>query len=192
MPRRTIKKLFSTISIAIIFSVFPPTLVFSASKENATSQDFQSQKIHEIAITIAELTRQINDLQKKINALIAMRIKITVQIEAGDTISSGITITPVDITPPTISGLSIFGISSTTSIVSWNTDEPSTGFAYFATSTPIIRSTLAPFGSSIWNREHTLNLTGLKPTNTYYLVAESSDPSGNTTLSLQRTFTLEK
>lgn len=169
------------------------TLIFSfyfllSIPASAFAQEQASPDIQKLVAIVEELTRQVHDLQQKINALLLKQIGVTVDVSFNATGLSGVTVTPVDIIPPTISDIAISGISSTTATISWNTDELATGFVYFATSTPLVRSRLAPFGSSIWNTKHVLNLIDLEPDNLYHFAAESEDATENTTLSSERTF----
>lgn len=111
----------------------------------------------------------------------------------GDTVgvcagSSATTTPPTDTTAPTISALSVTP-ASTTAQVSWTTNESASSRVWYGTSTPL---TLASPTASIFNSAlvlaHSLSLTGLTASTTYYVVVESKDAAGNTATSSGSSF----
>lgn len=89
-----------------------------------------------------------------------------------------------DTTAPIISVVSLVAGSSTLG-VNWTTNELSNSMVFYSTSTPVIMSTSStPFiHSSSLVTNHTLTITGLSGTTTYYLKLESTDAAGNTVTS---------
>lgn len=86
-----------------------------------------------------------------------------------------------DQTPPNIFGSpSVSNITATSARISWNTDENCDGYVdYSPNAWPLDKRT----GSATPDKEHIVNLTGLKPGSTYHFTASSTDASGNTTTS---------
>ncbi len=102
---------------------------------------------------------------------------------------SGATTTPpTDTTAPLISALSVTP-ASTTAQVNWTTNENSSSRVWYGTTSPL---TLASPTTSIFNSSlvlaHSLSLSGLTASTTYYLVVESKDATGNTATSSSATF----
>lgn len=97
----------------------------------------------------------------------------------------GGTTPPEDITPPVItSGPLVSNVTSSSALVSWSTDELSDSVVqYGKTSSYGLTATGA---DNV--REHSVLLTSLSPDTTYYYRAGSTDSSGNSVWSIQRTF----
>ncbi len=97
----------------------------------------------------------------------------------------GGTTPPEDTTPPVItSGPLVSNVTSSSALVSWSTDEVSDSVVqYGKTSSYGLTATGA--GNV---REHSVLLTSLSPDTTYYYRAGSTDSSGNTVWSIQRSF----
>lgn len=105
-------------------------------------------------------------------------------------LSGGISVPPiVDTTPPIISTITISNTSTTSTKINWLTNEISTGKVYYGTSTPLIlaSSTIAVDSASTTN--HTVNLSGLMASTTYYIVIESTNAVNLTSTSSQISFT---
>lgn len=101
----------------------------------------------------------------------------------------GGTTTP-DTIAPVISNLSASNVSSTTATIAWTTNEPATSAVWYSTSTPVtIGSPTPSVSSSTLVSNHSLSLTSLTASTTYYYVAQSADTSGNTATSSQQSFT---
>ena len=97
-----------------------------------------------------------------------------------------ITLVP-DTTPPIIS--SIFStVSSTSATISWTTNEPTTSKVYYSLTSPIDLNSASTKSEASLVLNHSLNLTGLNSSSTYYFVAESTDASNNTAFSSQQSF----
>jgi peptidoglycan hydrolase-like protein with peptidoglycan-binding domain len=98
------------------------------------------------------------------------------------------TTTP-DTLAPTLSAIVAGSISSTTAQISWTTNENSSSRVWYGTSSPL---TLASPTSSVFNSTlvvaHSLSLSGLSASTTYYIVVESKDAAGNTATSSGSSF----
>jgi peptidoglycan hydrolase-like protein with peptidoglycan-binding domain len=91
---------------------------------------------------------------------------------------NGTTTPPVtDAVAPVISNVAVSAISPTSATVSWATNEAAAGKLYFSTSTPVMftESYVATSGTS-----HSVQLTGLLETTTYYYAIEVKDAANNT------------
>lgn len=93
-----------------------------------------------------------------------------------------------DTTAPSISGISISGIGSTTATVLWTTNENATGKVYFATTTPFVIGSASTVSTSTLSTGHSLSLTDLTASSTYSYVIESRDSAGNTGTTSAQTF----
>ncbi|MBU6490771.1 peptidoglycan-binding protein [Patescibacteria group bacterium] len=98
------------------------------------------------------------------------------KLGSGSTVPA--TTTP-DTTAPVISSAAVGAIASTSATVSWITDEPATSAVYFGTTTPL-SSASAGVSSSALVTSHTLVLSPLTASSTYYYMIESADASNNT------------
>ncbi|GCD92153.1 N,N-dimethylformamidase beta subunit family domain-containing protein [Nocardioides sp. LS1] len=84
----------------------------------------------------------------------------------------------VDTVAPTISKLRTISLPDGTARVSWQTSEPSDSLVKFGqTALPLLGAEARRDGELV--RHHTVVLTGLDPTATYWLSAESADAAGN-------------
>jgi hypothetical protein len=82
----------------------------------------------------------------------------------------------VDSTPPTISAVAAGPVAGGEAIT-WNTDEAATSQVAYGTSPTALTSTASAAGSGL---SHSVTLTGLASSTTYYYRVTSADPSGNT------------
>ncbi len=98
------------------------------------------------------------------------------------------TSTVPDTTPPTISGVTISGIASTSAMVSWLTNESATGKIYFGTSTPLQLSSATALATTSLATAHNFSLTGLLASTTYRFILESKDSLGNTATTSEHSF----
>lgn len=98
----------------------------------------------------------------------------------------------IDVTAPVISSIAATNVSSTSATVTWTTDETATSKVYYSLTTPVDLGTSSSTSDSSLVTSHSLDLTGLTATSTYYFVVESADSSGNTATSSENSFaTLE-
>lgn len=97
------------------------------------------------------------------------------------------TLSTSDVTPPTISSISATAATSTAT-VNWTTNESSNSVVKFSTQPLASATSTQTVSSSSMVTAHSLPLTGLQPSTTYYYRVESMDTSANTATSTQRTF----
>jgi peroxiredoxin len=88
--------------------------------------------------------------------------------------------------PPVISGVKVFNITDSSATVTWQTDRPATSHVEYGT-TDVYGST-TPLNDEL-TTSHSVTLTGLKPSTTYYFEMKSQDAGGNEAMSEPRTFT---
>lgn len=108
---------------------------------------------------------------------------------AGNTATSSdylFTTLATDTTPPTISSVSVSGITQNTASVNWNTNEASDSQVQYGTTTSYGASTaLQP----AFVTGHTTALSGLTASTTYHFMVVSKDSAGNSATSSDGTFT---
>jgi hypothetical protein len=101
-------------------------------------------------------------------------------------VHTGTVIVPADVTPPVISSLGATPGSSTTT-VTWTTNELATSKVYYSTINPLDVGTSTT--QSILNgslvTSHSISITGLATSTTYFFKVQSVDASGNTRTSDQ-------
>jgi len=91
----------------------------------------------------------------------------------------------MDTTFPTISGIAVSNLTTTTADVSWQTGEPASRQVDYGTTTSYGQS--SPLvGDPLTS--HLVTLGGLTPGTNYHFRVRSSDPAGNTTVSPDGTF----
>jgi hypothetical protein len=87
---------------------------------------------------------------------------------------------PGDITPPVItSGPTVVFVDQTSAIVQWTTDEPANSVLEFGVSEAL--GTIVASAPGVFTQTHSLTLTGLSPSTTYYARVTTSDPDDNST-----------
>jgi len=97
---------------------------------------------------------------------------------------------PEDTTPPTLTDIMATSTIATSTIISWKTDEEATSKVWYGSSTQLTISTSTPMVENpdlVFN--HSLQITGLTASSTYYYIVSSSDESGNTATSSEFSFT---
>ncbi|MEK7133545.1 MAG: fibronectin type III domain-containing protein [Patescibacteria group bacterium] len=97
---------------------------------------------------------------------------------SGDTTFT--TASPADTTAPIISGTSVSAIASTSATVSWTTNEAANSKVYYATTSPVDLGSALSVSNGTLVTSHSLGLTGLTASTTYYYVLESKDAANNT------------
>ena len=98
------------------------------------------------------------------------------------------TTTP-DTTAPVISDVVATSTTATTTQIKWTTNELANSKVWYSTSTPVVAATPTPvISSSDYVTSHSINLTGLTASTTYYYLVSSVDKSGNATTSSQQSF----
>ncbi len=102
----------------------------------------------------------------------------------------GTTTPPVaDTTAPTISSLGASSVQAASALVTWKTNEYATGRIFLSTSTPVVPASATTQSHSGLTLVHSLFVSGLTASTTYYYVVESKDASGNTATSSVQSFT---
>ncbi len=96
--------------------------------------------------------------------------------------------TPPDVTAPVVSGITLSGLASTSVTVNWTTNEAANSKVYFGTTTPLNLGSASVVSSSTLGTNHSLMLSGLATSTTYYFVVESKDAANNTATSSQNSF----
>ncbi len=94
-----------------------------------------------------------------------------------------------DTTAPSISGISVGAIGSTTATVLWTTNEAATSKVYFGTTTPFVLGSASSVTDAALLLSHNLVLGGLTASTTYTFVIESKDAANNTATTSQSSFT---
>ncbi len=95
---------------------------------------------------------------------------------------------PTDTVKPIISGISVFGVSSSTASISWTTNEAATGKIYYGTTTPVNFTSALTMSNAATTTGHSFNVTGLTASTTYYFAVESKDVANNTSTSSTHSF----
>ncbi len=95
-----------------------------------------------------------------------------------------------DKTAPVISNVSV-SVATSTASVTWATNEQSDSKVFYSTTNPVdINSASTPSAqNSSLVSNHSLSLSGLTPSTTYYAVVRSADSAGNVATSTQVSFT---
>ena len=119
--------------------------------------------------------------------------EVTSSDPTGNTATSSIyqftTADPADTTAPTISAVAST-TEVTTAIVTWTTDEASDSAIYYDTNSGVDTSDLSVQSTNDVT-SHSLNISGLTASTTYYFLVSSEDASGNATTSNEYSFVTE-
>ena len=91
-----------------------------------------------------------------------------------------------DTTPPVISNVAATGITDNSATITWDTDEPSDSLVKYGTESGNYTHEV---DDSSYVVSHSINLTGLDLSTTYYYVVNSTNPDGFTSQSTEYTFT---
>lgn len=89
---------------------------------------------------------------------------------------------------PVISSVFVANASSTSALLTWTTNVPTTSEAHYSTSTPVDLSTAATAADANLTASHSLTLSGLAPGTTYFFVLRSVDAQGNMATTTQSSF----
>jgi len=87
---------------------------------------------------------------------------------------------------PVVSSVAFWGVTSSSVVMSWSTDQQANTFVTYGT-TPALGQT-SPVQTAL-STTHGVTLTGLQPNTTYYFAANSTNSSGTTGSSTQYSFT---
>ncbi|MEW6610274.1 MAG: fibronectin type III domain-containing protein [Patescibacteria group bacterium] len=108
--------------------------------------------------------------------------------EAGNTSAlsnNASTTTPPDMNAPTITGVAVTDITTTSARISWLTDERATSQVNYGVTTGYSSS----IASTTLTTVHAIDLTSLIPATLYHFIVSSTDAFGNTATSSDATFT---
>lgn len=97
---------------------------------------------------------------------------------------------PEDETPPVISNVNTVTSTSTTTIT-WNTDEASDSEVEYAAQSLATASSTEKVDSGSLVTDHSIQLFNLTASSTYYFIIKSEDASGNTATTTEDTFEIE-
>ncbi|RJR12504.1 hypothetical protein C4585_03690, partial [Candidatus Parcubacteria bacterium] len=93
-----------------------------------------------------------------------------------------------DTAPPVISAV-VATPASTTAQVTWTTNESATSKVYYGTATPLVLGSASTVSAGGFVTSHSLPITGLTASTTYFMVVESKDAANNTATSSESSFT---
>lgn len=95
---------------------------------------------------------------------------------------------PRDISAPVISSVQATSIAQTSATITWITNEPSSSDVYFALVSIASATSTTHVIGNIGALSHTVNLTNLRESKTYYYIVVSSDSAGNAATSSEYSF----
>jgi hypothetical protein len=98
------------------------------------------------------------------------------------------TATTADVTAPVISSTTAMNVTTSTADIGWATNEPTTSKVYVSTSSPVNLATAEAIANASLIASHTIHLTGLTASTTYFVIVESADASNNIARSVQFSF----
>lgn len=93
-----------------------------------------------------------------------------------------------DTTAPVISALGTSNLLGTTTSLVWNTNEAANSKVWYGTTTPVVTTGSANIVDNNFVTSHSVPLSGLATSTTYYFVVTGADASGNTATSTQGSF----
>jgi len=95
-----------------------------------------------------------------------------------------------DIVVPVISDVVATSTTATTTQINWLTNEKANSKVWYGTATPVVTTTsTAAVSSSDYVLNHSIALSGLTASTTYYYLVFSADKSGNTATATEKSFT---
>ncbi len=130
-----------------------------------------------------------------LSASTTYHLQVTSADHKGNTAtSSNITFTTatgvvVDSVAPTIQGASVNNLASTSASIVWATNEAANSKVYFGTTTPLVLASSTTASDAAFMLNHSLTLSALTASTTYYYVVESVDATGNKATTTQSMFT---
>ncbi len=103
--------------------------------------------------------------------------------------SSFVTSATPDTTAPNISGINVNNLSQSGATVNWTTNEAATSKVWYGTTTPVAISLhTAKASVSGLSTSHSVNLSGLTASSTYFFLVNSADTSSNSATSTESHF----
>ncbi len=122
-----------------------------------------------------------NSLQALERFIVYLQQQIQVLIERLNQFRGGIV-------APVISSVSASPVATSSAAISWTTNVAAMSKVYFSTSSPVILASAIIVSDPGLVTGHSLNLTGLSASTTYYFIVESVDASSSVTKSAQFSF----
>ena len=95
---------------------------------------------------------------------------------------------PADTTGPILSAISAV-VGTSTADVQWTTNENANSKVYYGTANPLVLGSATTLLNASLLTAHSLALSGLSTSTTYYYVVESTDGASNVSTSSQQSFT---
>jgi len=72
--------------------------------------------------------------------------------------------------------------------VTWTTDESATSKVYYGTATPLVLGSASTVSAGAFVTSHSLPITGLTASTTYFMIVESKDAANNTATGTEVSF----
>ncbi|MBI2097993.1 MAG: peptidoglycan-binding protein [Candidatus Vogelbacteria bacterium] len=95
-----------------------------------------------------------------------------------------------DTTAPVITGVAATSTTVSSTVIAWQTNEPTTGQVYFATTTPVAASNGTKVSLDLTlTVSHVLLLGNLQASTTYYYYIKATDRAGNSATTTDASFT---
>lgn len=107
---------------------------------------------------------------------------------ATSTVNTFTTTIAPDMTAPIISSLGTSNLLGTTTSIVWTTNENANSKIWYGTTTPVSTTGAANITNASLVTSHSIPLSGLATSTTYYFVVTSTDASNNTATSTQGSF----
>jgi peptidoglycan hydrolase-like protein with peptidoglycan-binding domain len=107
---------------------------------------------------------------------------------ATSSVNSFVTTAAPDTTAPIISAIGTLNLMGTTTSIIWTTNEVATNKVWFGTTNPLNLASSTLVSNSDITTSHSLGLSGLATSTTYYYVVVSADTTGNIATSSQNSF----
>lgn len=116
-----------------------------------------------------------------------------VRIRAADssnnmTTVSDRTFTTLDTVAPAITNVVLSAVNGSSATVAWKTSEPASSVLYWSTTSPVDKATAPKMTDTNLATNHSMTLSSLSGSTTYYLLIEATDSDHNTTTSSQASF----
>jgi hypothetical protein len=164
---------FTPIATSTIMQTASGTVATSSMKRNDEGQEQENENNNQQKPTNAALQALIDRLTE-----IVVRLEAELQALLGEVAHA-----------PVISAVSASNVSSTGASISWTTDELTTGKVNFATSSPANVATATVVSDTVFSMNHTVALTGLNASTTYFYFVEAKDGAGNVSHAVESSFT---
>ena len=178
--------LFSSSSASTSLSFLPPGLAKKLGGE-ATGTGNTSTTSAEGKVTLCHMPPGNANAKQTI---VVGAPAIPAHLAHGDTVGAcGGSTLPPDTTAPTLSNISATSVASTTATIIWNTNEVSDSTVWFGTTTPVVLgSPTLSLSNAALVTSHSIGLSGLASSTTYYYAVQSKDAANNIATSTTLSF----